>query len=120
MCAGAVVQARLPWVVYGCADPKAGACDTLYRIALENGQNYRDIAAWNNLANPSQIEVDQLLRVVPPGANAAAITPGVATAPITGGAVQAAPLSSTPAPSANANVPSARTHSSLVGENCMS
>src|SRR5262249_45216692 len=26
MCAGAVVQARLPCVVYGCPDPKAGAC----------------------------------------------------------------------------------------------
>ncbi len=59
--------------------------DTLYRIALENGQNYRDIATWNNLANPNQIEVDQLLRVVPPGAgNAAAYTPGVVTAPVPG------------------------------------
>lgn len=71
--------------------------DTLYRIALENGQNYRDIATWNNLTNPNQIEVDQLLRVVPPGANAAAVTPGVATAPIVGGGVQTAPLSSAPA-----------------------
>ncbi|HEY3599409.1 MAG TPA: peptidoglycan DD-metalloendopeptidase family protein [Paraburkholderia sp.] len=66
--------------------------DTLYRIALESGQNYRDIATWNNLANPNQIEVDQVLRVAPPGANVAAITPGVATAPIAGGAVQSAPL----------------------------
>ncbi|WGS48250.1 peptidoglycan DD-metalloendopeptidase family protein [Paraburkholderia sp. D15] len=71
--------------------------DTLYRIALENGQNYRDISAWNNLTNPNQIEVDQLLRVVPPGANTAALTPGVSTAPIgNGGAVQSAPLGSTP------------------------
>jgi lipoprotein NlpD len=76
--------------------------DTLYRIALENGQNYRDIATWNNLANPNQIEVDQLLRVAPPGANTAAMTPGVATAPVTnGGAVQGAPLSP-PSPSAPA------------------
>ncbi|MFT4066851.1 peptidoglycan DD-metalloendopeptidase family protein [Paraburkholderia sp.] len=67
--------------------------DTLYRIALENGQNYRDISAWNNLTNPNQIEVDQLLRVVPPGANGAAMTPGVATAPIgSSGTVQSAPL----------------------------
>lgn len=66
--------------------------DTLYRIALENGQNYRDIATWNNLANPNQIEVDQLLRVAPPGANVAATTPGVATSPIAGGGVQSAPL----------------------------
>jgi len=65
--------------------------DTLYRIALENGQNYRDIAAWNNLANPSQIEVDQLLRVVPPGANVAAATPGVITAPVPAGGVQSLP-----------------------------
>ncbi|MBB3259723.1 lipoprotein NlpD [Paraburkholderia sp. WP4_3_2] len=65
--------------------------DTLYRIALENGQNYRDIATWNNLANPNQIEVDQLLRVVPPGAsNAAAYTPGVVTAPVPGMAPQGA------------------------------
>jgi lipoprotein NlpD len=71
--------------------------DTLYRIALENGQNYRDISAWNNLTNPNQIEVDQLLRVVPPGANTAALTPGVSTAPIgNGGAVQSAPLASAP------------------------
>jgi lipoprotein NlpD len=86
--------------------------DTLYRIALENGQNYRDIAAWNNLSNPSQIEVDQLLRVVPPGASAAAVTPGVATAPVTnGGTVQGAPLGAPAAPgapgaaTANATVP---------------
>ncbi|PLZ03656.1 peptidase [Burkholderia sp. WAC0059] len=70
--------------------------DTLYRIALENGQNYRDIAAWNNLSDPNQIEVDQLLRVVPPGANGAAYTPGVATAPVGGGAVESAPLGAPP------------------------
>ncbi|WP_087642391.1 peptidoglycan DD-metalloendopeptidase family protein [Caballeronia choica] len=67
--------------------------DTLYRIALENGQNYHDIAAWNNLTNPNQIEVGQLVRVAPPGANLAATTPGVSTAPITPGGVQAQPLS---------------------------
>jgi lipoprotein NlpD len=66
--------------------------DTLYRIALENGQNYRDIATWNNLTNPNQIEVDQLLRVAPPGTTPTAATPGVATAPIAGGAVQSAPI----------------------------
>jgi tRNA(adenine34) deaminase len=41
MCAGAIVQARLPLVVYGCADPKAGACDTLYRIASDSRLNHR-------------------------------------------------------------------------------
>ena len=41
MCAGAVVQARLPLVVYGAADPKAGACDTLYQITSDARLNHR-------------------------------------------------------------------------------
>jgi tRNA(adenine34) deaminase len=41
MCAGAIVQARLPLVVYGAADPKAGACDTLYRITTDPRLNHR-------------------------------------------------------------------------------
>jgi tRNA(adenine34) deaminase len=41
MCAGAVVQARLPLVVYGCPDPKAGACDTLYQIPTDPRLNHR-------------------------------------------------------------------------------
>ena len=41
MCAGALVQARLPLVVYGCTDPKAGACDTLYRITNDSRLNHR-------------------------------------------------------------------------------
>ncbi|HYD59359.1 MAG TPA: peptidoglycan DD-metalloendopeptidase family protein [Noviherbaspirillum sp.] len=40
--------------------------DTLIQIALDFGQNYRDIVAWNNLANPNDIKVDQMLRVLPP------------------------------------------------------
>ena len=40
--------------------------DTLYRIALEVGQSYRDLVAWNNLTNPNDIKVDQVLRVAPP------------------------------------------------------
>ena len=41
MCAGAIVQARLPYVVYGTVDPKAGACDTLYRITTDARLNHR-------------------------------------------------------------------------------
>ncbi|GAA0845484.1 peptidoglycan DD-metalloendopeptidase family protein [Cupriavidus pauculus] len=65
--------------------------DTLYRIALENGQSYRDVAAWNNMANANQIEVGQLLRVVPPSADVNA-APGVATVPVAPGTVQAQPI----------------------------
>lgn len=46
--------------------------DTLYSIALDNGQDYRDIAAWNNLENPNLIKVDQLLRVERPQGQAGA------------------------------------------------
>jgi tRNA(adenine34) deaminase len=41
MCAGAIVQARLPYVVYGAPDPKAGACDTLYQITADPRLNHR-------------------------------------------------------------------------------
>ena len=40
--------------------------DSLIRIALDNGQNWRDIAKWNKLDNPNVIEVGQVLRVAPP------------------------------------------------------
>lgn len=41
MCAGAIVLARLPWVIYGCTDPKAGACDTLFNITTDPRLNHR-------------------------------------------------------------------------------
>src|SRR5438270_13941582 len=41
MCAGALVQARVERVVYGARDPKAGACDSLYRIASDPRFNHR-------------------------------------------------------------------------------
>ncbi len=44
--------------------------DTLHRIALDNGQTWRDLMRWNNLSNPDVIEVGQVLRVAPPGASA--------------------------------------------------
>jgi len=40
--------------------------DTLIRIGLDQGQNWRDIVRWNNLDNPNNIEVGQVLRVQPP------------------------------------------------------
>jgi tRNA(adenine34) deaminase len=41
MCAGAAVQARLPRIVYGVADPKAGACGSLFQIASDPRLNHR-------------------------------------------------------------------------------
>lgn len=42
--------------------------DNLYRIALDNGQDHRDIAAWNNISNINAIKEGQILRIAPPGA----------------------------------------------------
>ncbi len=54
--------------------------DTLIRISLDAGQNWRDLASWNNLDNPNLIEVGQVLRVVPPGVDASAASSGIAAA----------------------------------------
>jgi lipoprotein NlpD len=57
--------------------------DTLLRIALDHGQNYRDLIAWNNLSDPNDIKVGEQLRVAPPERNvASAGAAAVVTSPI--------------------------------------
>lgn len=79
--------------------------DTLGRIAADHGQNYRDLIVWNNLTNPNDIKVDQILRVLPPdGSTPLAHTGNPAntaqTAPVSSGAgVEVRPLVSVPPPS---------------------
>jgi tRNA(adenine34) deaminase len=41
MCAGAIVNARVPRLVYGCDDPKAGAVRTLYQLCEDGRLNHR-------------------------------------------------------------------------------
>ena len=41
MCAGALVNARVDRLVYGCSDPKAGAAGTLYSIVNDGRLNHR-------------------------------------------------------------------------------
>src|SRR5262245_15451660 len=41
MCCGAIVQARVPMVVYGATDPKAGAVNTLYHLLSDGRLNHR-------------------------------------------------------------------------------
>lgn len=41
MCAGAIVNARLPRLVYGCTDPKAGAVESLFRLCDDARLNHR-------------------------------------------------------------------------------
>ncbi|MBI1248060.1 tRNA-specific adenosine deaminase [bacterium] len=41
MCAGAIVQARIPVVVFGAPDPKAGAVQSLYQLLEDGRLNHR-------------------------------------------------------------------------------
>ncbi len=41
MCAGAIVNARVRRLIYGCDDPKAGAVRTLYQICQDQRLNHR-------------------------------------------------------------------------------
>ena len=41
MCAGAILQARVPVVIWGAADPKAGAVESLYRLFEDQRLNHR-------------------------------------------------------------------------------
>ena len=64
--------------------------DTLYRIALEHGQDYKDVVTWNSIANPNSIKEGQVLRVTPP---VAAVGEAVVAQPVvTMPAVESRPL----------------------------
>ena len=80
--------------------------DTLIRIGLDSGQNWRDIARWNGLENPNLIEVGQTLRVIPPmGATPAPAAAVVVARPVTSAPVSATPVAPVAAASAPAPVP---------------
>nr|WP_315469097.1 peptidoglycan DD-metalloendopeptidase family protein [uncultured Undibacterium sp.] len=49
--------------------------DTLSRIALDYSVSVSDLVAWNNLKNPSDIKVDQVLWVGSPDASGVKVTP---------------------------------------------
>jgi lipoprotein NlpD len=77
------------------------AGDTLTKIALDHGQAWRDIAKWNGLDNPNVIEIDQVLRVVPPAVEAgpsrqAANKTGTASTPAMTSSSAGSPAASAP------------------------
>ena len=41
MCAGAILQARIPTVVYGANDPKAGAVDSMFQLLSDQRLNHQ-------------------------------------------------------------------------------
>jgi lipoprotein NlpD len=56
--------------------------DTLAQIALDNGLDYRELAAWNSLENPNVIRVGQVLRLAAPAAGPATVAGAAATTPL--------------------------------------
>lgn len=54
--------------------------DTLIKIGLDHGQNWRDIMRWNSIENANLIEVGQVLRITPP---AEALAEEVVIKPVT-------------------------------------
>lgn len=70
--------------------------DTLYSIALEQGADYRQLAQWNRLDDPTKIRVGQVLRLAPPESEP---KPQVQVGAARGaGAVEARPLDPAAAP----------------------
>ncbi len=51
MCAGAIVLSRIARVVYGAADPKAGACESLYHLVSDPRLNHRALVTAGVLAD---------------------------------------------------------------------
>jgi lipoprotein NlpD len=55
--------------------------DTLFSIASRNGVDYRDLARWNGIDNPTLIYPGQRLRLYAPGGQAARPAPSTPSAP---------------------------------------
>lgn len=55
--------------------------DTLFSIAAAYGRDVKDLARWNGIDDPSRIRVGQVLRLVPPSSEAAAVLPVSPTGP---------------------------------------
>jgi len=62
MCAGALVLARVSRLVYGAADPKAGACGTLYNIVADERLNHRVEVTAGVMADESRALLQEFFR----------------------------------------------------------
>ena len=81
--------------------------DTLIRISLDSGQNWRDIARWNSIENPNLIEVGQVLRVIPPAGTGVevAVSRPVMPSSVVPGSVAPAPTPTASAPRSTVTAP---------------
>ncbi|WP_293776810.1 peptidoglycan DD-metalloendopeptidase family protein [uncultured Oxalicibacterium sp.] len=79
--------------------------DTLYRIALDFGQSYSELVTWNNLSNPNDIKVGQVLRVTSPDAGGRTSGGAQVGAVATSSGVETRSLSTPPSTPANKTTP---------------
>jgi tRNA(adenine34) deaminase len=69
MCIGAIILARIPRVVFGAWDPKAGACGSLFDLPSEPKLNHRVAVTGGVLDQESQALIQKFfkeLREAPP------------------------------------------------------
>lgn len=62
MCAGAIYQARIPKVIFGAMDPKAGACGSLYSIHEDTRLNHRYLVQTGLLADECALILKDFFR----------------------------------------------------------
>jgi tRNA(adenine34) deaminase len=62
MCAGAIVLARVPVLVFGTNDPKAGGCGSLYNIVQDSRLNHRVIVEKGILQNKCSLILSDFFR----------------------------------------------------------
>jgi len=78
--------------------------DTLFSIAQQFGQDYRQVATWNNINNGYHIHLGQVLRVAPPENTVAPVVAQAEAevaeaAPVTGSQIEQQPLGAGPSAS---------------------
>ncbi|RNF38098.1 tRNA adenosine(34) deaminase TadA [Planococcus salinus] len=64
MCAGAILQARIPRVIYGARDAKAGSVDSLYRLLNDERFNHQCEVKENVLADDCGQLLTQFFRAI--------------------------------------------------------
>ena len=58
MCMGAIILARIPRIIYGCRDPRAGACGSIYDFSRDERFNHR-VDVWEGVLGD---ECSEMLR----------------------------------------------------------
>lgn len=62
MCIGAIILARIPRLVFGATDPKAGACGSVLNVPPEPRLNHRVTVEGGLLAQESQALLQEFFR----------------------------------------------------------